>query len=1109
MDLTDRDLINWLISLELGEYAPAFAENRIGPDVLPGLTDQDLRDLGIKALGDRKRLLAAIAALDGDGDDQPRERQAASGEAQQQDGERRQVTVLFADIADFTPLSERLGAEATHSVLNRYFEAADRIVEDFGGTVDKHIGDNVMAVFGAPKAHDNDPERAVRTALAIHEAAHGIELPDGGGLELHIGIASGSVVASGTGSDSHREYTVTGDAVNLAARLQGLAGSGETLVSDAVHTQTAGRFAAASLGPRELKGISRPVAVWRIDGTTAAAGGGRSTPFVGRRSELGQCRAIIEEVGSTGQGQTVLLRGPAGIGKTRLAEEAARIAQKADFAVHRVLVLDFGSRKGQGAVPALVRSLLGLSSDTARQVRAQAAESALAAGAFNEADRMFVNDLLDLPQPMELRLIYDAMDDKARKEGRQSLVVDLVVRASRKAPLLILVEDLHWADAPTQENLAAVMAATVDNPVALFATTRPEGDLLAGPWRAAGLDLPVSIINLGPLRTSEAREMAVGFARANEDRLAECLERAAGNPLFLEQLLQNVAESSAAGGVPGTIQSLVLARMDRLAPLDRRAIQAASIFGQRFAPKALRHLIEAPDYDPAGLLHHQLIRPEGEDFLFAHALIRDGIYESILTAARARLHLKAAEWFETTDPVLFAEHLELAGDPRAPRAYLDAARTEMARYYGERAIELLEKGRIMAGDTADRVELALALGEAEHNAGAPDKARIAFQEALEAAEDDNARCRALLGLAGVKRITDNLDGALADLDQAESAAERLGLGIEAARAHFLRGNVLFPRGDIEGCLREHGRALELAREAGSPELEAAALGGLADAEYMRGRIFSSCRRFTECVEVSRANGFGRIEVANLPMIAITALWCGESQRAMDTALRSIEAAQRVGHLRAEMIGHHSAFICCKPRGDFERARRHATKATALALKLGARRFEAESECFLAEIEFLQGDRRAALQRVRRSVEIIREFGMAYMGPMILGSLVQLTDDEAERRSACAEAEAFLARGAISHNHIFFRCAAIDTCLRLGDHDEAARHAQALRDYCPEQEIRLMLFFADRGLTLARAGRGERSSELAAEIDRLIADGANMQQEIALAELRRARETMAT
>jgi tetratricopeptide (TPR) repeat protein len=547
--------------------------------------------------------------------------------------------------------------------------------------------------------------------------------------------------------------------------------------------------------------------------------------------------------------------------------------------------------------------------------------------------------------------------------------------------------------------------------------------------------------------------------------------------------------------------------MDRLDPPDKRALQAASAFGQRFPLAGLRHLLDAPGYECTRFIEHQLVRPEGEDYLFAHALIRDGIYESILTAARSRLHLKAAEWFADSDPALRAEHLHLAADPRAPRAYLDAARSELAKYRYTQAITLLLKGGALAVDGADRVALALELGAAQHDMGALPEAHAAFAEALNVADDDAARCRALLGLAGVKRITEDLDGALVDLAGAEAAARSLGLTVEEAKARFLRGNVLFPKGDIDGCLREHDAALTLARDAGSAELEAAALGGLADAEYMRGRLRTACARFTECVKVSRVHGFGRIEVANLPMVAFTALWSGDFQRAFDLAFESIDAARRIGHSRAEMIAHHVAFMCRRARGEIDLARQHVSEAAALSRRLGARRFEAEALLFRAELDYFAGDRRTALAAARDADAICRETGLAYIGPMTLGGLALITDDDAERRACSVEAESLLAAGSISHNHVSFRCNAIEACLNAGENDEAARHAQALRDYCPEDGLGLVIFFAERGLALARADRGERSPELATEIGRLIAEAVRMQQKLSLGRLHRAREAL--
>lgn len=419
------DMKAWLEDLGLEDYVEAFAENGIDAALLPDLTNDDLKDLGVSRLADRKRILKAIKSLTQEGEDAG----SAQSRALKSEGERRQVTVLFADIADFTGLSERLGAEATHEVLNRFFDVSDRIVVEFGGAIDKHIGDNLMAVFGAPVAHDNDPERAIRAALAIHQSVQKIEVLGGEALQVHIGIATGQVVASGTGSDSHREYTVTGDSVNLAARLQGLAAEGETLISEALYRRVEGFIEAVDLGPKKLKGIERPVTVWRVDGPFRTAPSKHRTPFSGRGSELRQCRAILSEVIATEQGQILMLRGTAGIGKSRLAEESIRVALEEGFSLHRAMISNFGVRKSQDAIPALVGSFIGLPPQSTIEEASQTIESVCAIGAITEDERMFLNDLLELPQSVELQRLFDALlrEGQGLDHGRLANILHQIV----------------------------------------------------------------------------------------------------------------------------------------------------------------------------------------------------------------------------------------------------------------------------------------------------------------------------------------------------------------------------------------------------------------------------------------------------------------------------------------------------------------------------------------------------------------------------------------------------------------------------------------------------------------------------------------------------------
>ena len=594
-------------------------------------------------------------------------------------GERRQVTVLFADLVGYTRLASELDAEEVHRLLGGFFARADRIVEAFGGSIDKHIGDCVMAVFGAPLAHDNDPERAVRAALAIRDALPELGRELGRTVGVHIGIASGQVVASDTGSDARRDYTVTGDTVNLASRLTDRAGADEILISDVVRGRLPDGFACTGIGALEVEGLAAPVTAWRLLGL-AEAGAAPARPFVGRRAELAQFRGVLEACRDGGAGQAVYLRGSAGIGKTRITEEFRRAAEARGFACHTGLVLDFGTGAGQDAIGALVRGLLDVQGAGDLATRSAAAARALAEGLVEDEHGVFLHDLLDLPLPLGLRALYDAMDHQQRQRGRRATVARLVERSSARRPRLLLIEDVHWADRQTLEQLACLAQTVASAPALLVMTSRVEGDPLDQAWRATTAGAPLLTIDLGPLRPNEAEELAGAYLEASGEFARRCLERAGGHPLFLEQLLRH-AEERAELGVPGTVQSLVQARMDQLEPADRQALLAASVFGQRFSLPALRDLLEHADYGGERLVEQLLVRPEGDDLLFAHALIRDAVYDTLLKATRRTLHRRAAAWFEGRDPVLYAEHLDRAEDPAAAAAYLAAARREAAAYH--------------------------------------------------------------------------------------------------------------------------------------------------------------------------------------------------------------------------------------------------------------------------------------------------------------------------------------------------------------------------------------------------------------------------------------------
>jgi class 3 adenylate cyclase/tetratricopeptide (TPR) repeat protein len=1084
------DITALLRNLGLEQYAQAFADNAIDPGILSKLTTEDLKEMGIAAVGHRRLLLEAFRAPIAGAPDDAEAAPLASVAKAEPEGDRRPVTVLFADLAGYTALSRTLDPEAVHALLSDFFDCVDTIVEDHGGRVDKHIGDCVMAVFGAPVAHSNDAERAARAALAIRDAMPALSDRLRQQMLVHVGLACGQVVASGTGSIRHREYTVTGNTVNLASRVTDAAAAGEILTSDLVQRALAGRFDGVEVDPVVAKGFAEPVRAWRLRGLRATP---EHRPFVGRPAERYQFDAALEACRATNRGQTIFIRGDAGIGKTRLAEEFQNAAREAGFACHAGLVLDFGSGSGRDAIRQLVRSLIGLDPLSDPSAARAAAAAVLNGGLVTPEGAVFLFDLLDVQQPMEQRALYNAMDSPMRERGRRDTVTALVRNLSQRTSLMLLIEDLHWAGAAALAHVADLAAAVGGYPAILVLTSRTEADPLDRAWRSAVGETALTTMDLGPLRQEDAFALAGALGGASLEDTRACVERSGGHPLFLEQLLRAAREPSpaafAAGAdIPTAIQSVVLARFDALGSADRQGLRAASVLGQRFSLDTVRHLLGDQRYDCTQLVDHHLVRPQGEGFLFTHALIRDGVYSSMLTPQRQALHRRAAEWFAKRDGVLHAEHLDRAADPGAPQAYFMAARGQAAAFRYDEALQLVERSLALATERADIFELTIFKGQLLHDLGAIADSIGAYEAVLQVAIDDAERCRAWIGLAQGMRITDRVSEALTILEKAEDAATSLGLTLELARIHHLRGNLYFPLGRLDDCRREHELALGEARQVGSLELEAGALGGLGDAEYVRGRLSTAYQHLRRCIDLARANGLGQIEVANLSLIAVIQLYSGDLRDAVSLSIAAAEAAKRVGHVRAQMVALQAAGFCLFDRGEMARAKQLLEQARSLIQRLSAWRFEPIALLCLAKIVAMEGRYDEAVRLLERATKVSQETGPNYTGPWTLGTLAAVTRDAAARRAALAEGEGLLQAGCVSHNYFWFYRDAMDAAANSGDWNEVERYAAALETYTQPEPLAWTSFFVARGRALAAFGRGKRDGEFLAELRRLRSEG---------------------
>ena len=1106
-----KDLRDWLSALGLEKYADAFLAQDISTDLLPELSDTDLRELGVVSLGDRKRLLRAAARMapatsvraeDPGGEPPAPSAGAAPAGELDDEGERRHATVVFSDLTGYTALNEAFDPEEVEAIMARIRREAVQVVERHGGRVNQFVGDEVMALFGIPVARRDDPRRAVSAALELHRAVEGIAAEYaqrlGRELAMHTGVQTGLVIARRSDSRSG-DYALTGDTVNTAARLRGLAQPGEVVVSAQTWQQVSEYFDAVAGKAVEVRGKERPLVPYRILAEREQPRVG-SRPLVGRDDELAQFAAVAQACVQQGRGRLILVRGDPGLGKSRLVAEFLHLAREIGIHCHSTAILDFGARTGHDAMRLLVQSLLGLPPDADEASRAEALQSLADTLPHGADHRVFLYDLLEVAAPADVLALLSAMDVLEQQSHTINALCALAQPRPLGMPLLLLVEDIHWADAWTLQQLAALAALTATQAVMLVLSTRFAGDPTMAQWRDSLRGLPVASINLGPLATEDAMLLAAGAANLSQELLRSCVERAEGNPLFLEQLLLSAGDEGAAS-LPGSVQALIQARMDRLAPADKSALQAAAVWGPRVPVQAIRHLVADPDFDSQALVAQFLLRPDGDALVFNHALIRDGAYASLLLTRRRQLHALAAEWVEPRDAALAGEHFERAEDPRASASYLRAARELAVQFQYAQALVLVDRADRAASLPEQQFPVRLARARLLLETGRTAESIDACRAALSAAQSGTQRAAGLIAMAAGMRIMDRLSEGMDLLQEAQPLAEEAGLTLERSRLHHLRGNLLFSFGRTIECQREHEEALRLARAAGSSEAEAAALGGVGDASYAQGRVRTAHEMFTRCVMVARVQMFLRVEVAYLTMVGWCSLYLMDVPGSLHACRRTIELAVRIGHRRGELMARAQlAMVDGWVRGNWREARIEVDKAMEISRALGSQRFQANAAYIHGLLAIRAGDDPVARGHLHHALELAGESGMPFIGAQVYGSLARIESDPDMRKRLLALGEKSLEQGAVSHNFFVFCECAIHASLKAGEWDEADRYCDKLGAYTAPEPFVWADFIMARGRALSRVGRGESGEALVAALSALQRQAAASQGKLYLPEL---------
>ena len=648
--------------------------------------------------------------------------------------ERRRVSVLFADIVGYTTVAERLDHESVKALTARYLTRLALEVERYGGYVDQYIGDNVMAVFGAPIAHEDDAERAVRSAWGMQAAMSELNqaATEDFGLELalRVGVNTGEVLAGRIGE----EYTVVGDAVNVAARLQGAAPVGGILVGEATRRATGAAVVYRRLGPLHLKGRAEPVSAWQVEQVNAPTGAREGpaarTAMVGRQAELAQLVKLCDRVARERRPHLVSVTGEAGIGKTRLVGELERRLQRRVPPTYflRGRSSGFGSESVYGPLAEMLRRECAIRPDDDGHAIESKLHARLAplldepAGSAHAGQRLSAFVRLLGADPAGPEELARESDSSAARDSFFGVVRSLLEELSERWLPIVVWEDIQWADEGTLE-LIDYLAEWTETPLLQVCIARDENPARRGPWslgRPGG-----SSVVLEPLSREESVDLieALGEGRGEHggDAPAVLAERSGGNPLFAEAILDSLGgEESQDGQMPATVRGLLAARLDSLPPFERRLLGHAAVVGLSFSAATLEPLASATGEDlPAHLeelRRKNLIVPveragEGEDELaFRHMLIREVAYEMLPKAVRAREHAEVGRALERRDGELtdahagaLAEHFTraatLAAEVRLPAAELESMR-EAALVHCVRA------GDVAAGLFANRDALA-------------------------------------------------------------------------------------------------------------------------------------------------------------------------------------------------------------------------------------------------------------------------------------------------------------------------------------------------------------------------------------------------------------------
>jgi class 3 adenylate cyclase/tetratricopeptide (TPR) repeat protein len=940
--------------------------------------------------------------------------------------ERKLVTVLFADVVGSTRLSGATDPEQVRGQMTRFFESAREEVHRYGGTVEKFIGDAVMAVFGLPVIHEDDPERAARAAASLRARVRS-EVEAGALPEIRIGINTGEVVADARAADKG-EFLVTGEAVNLAARLQQHAESGQVLIGE--RTMLALRDVAQlrPVPPLTVKGLATPLPAWElVEIAPARERQVRATPFVGRTEELDLLHGYVRRMEREGRGHVITILGPAGVGKTRLIQEFR--AQTDDLYILRGRALPYGTGVPFWALGAAIREECGILLGDPLEVARRRLQDAL--------ERLEVIDAA----PALLAVLGLGGDGRnLTREALFSGMRTFFQALAQRTPLVLILEDVHSAEDVTLDYIEHSAGWLHAVPVLLLVLARPE--LLERRPAWMGGKRSATTLSLEPLPGAQSRELLLGVLGrkpAPAPLLDLVLDRAEGNPLFMEEMLRALVERGvlaehadhwvltvpmAQVAIPDSVHAVIAARVDALPVAEKRVLQTAAVVGKDFWLGAVRFITDENHVEEALgalvgkdvlVLKQRSTLVGEEEYTFRHILIRDVAYAMFPKSQRWPKHARCAEWLHQIGG---NRHAEFADVTAHHWLQVVALRRDLGLPLDARARDQAIANLLVAGDRAAGVYANTTALDHYTRALDLEPHSMARLQALLGrgqvwmllgqygrAREDFAAVRALAQEAGERRweavALDCLGVSYRRQDQIAQALEHAEAALALSREVddlSLTGGILnhigftyFSISRHEEAIRSHQEARRLLESCGDLAGLAGSLHGLGENVTQLGRFREGIRWLSESLKVSDQIGNRSLSGENRYMLAVSRHGLGEYAEAQVEAERSIAALAEIGDVWNSSFALSVAAHIATTLGQFGKALEYATRGLGLARQIGAGRAAVLNLWRISLVHAEMEDPHDAWQAAQEGVELART---GEVGALLMWNLSSLALNEA-------------------------------------------------------------------------------------------------------------------